>query len=533
MANIQTDSEGNQSSGTLNFTTDTLTTKDIINTATNDQLNLGSSIGVGTGKQGQSINNVGLQVGHTAHEFESVTKATVGEGAIVTSDTSTGQDSLAGVNRDPFNTEIIIKDQQTAGLGVDANIDARVFTGAGRTQIADEQKDIGENTKTVGKITASSGLQAVATAGSFVQGKQSISQAINSAKVPARMAAVIANNPNVGAVIQAYKEGDYDGLLKSQEAIQVLVDSTGLSTDVIITTLTQKLQAKGATNSEIIAIDSALENRADVIKVVGHEVSHDYSVEDEWLADLAGIAADLNVSASMAANQDNIDKYRVHLDDGKDAVTQAENKGLLDANDERLAKAIEKDSGSIDYKTSLAQDVIHISRYWNRETLAEYQEIDERQAQFYAQGGVDAIKEYKESMVNAPQDMIDLVEAFRLDPIGTAISVGKAVAAMPKEYFELVDEIAFVNQFGNSDEDFYKLGKAEITVSMDIVSGFVSAGIALVVKKVGTKVVGIDLDFSNKRKNNNTDDNQLNTNKNKKQNDKGVGNKDLKPATEY
>ncbi|SUD90614.1 hypothetical protein [Psychrobacter phenylpyruvicus] len=73
MANIQTDSEGNQGSGTLNFTTDTLTTKDIINTATNDQRNLGGSMSIGTGKQGQSINNVGVQVGHTANDFESVT----------------------------------------------------------------------------------------------------------------------------------------------------------------------------------------------------------------------------------------------------------------------------------------------------------------------------------------------------------------------------------------------------------------------------------------------------------------------------
>ncbi|WP_028859434.1 hypothetical protein [Psychrobacter phenylpyruvicus] len=71
-----------------------------------------------------------------------VQKATIGQGAIVTSDTSTGQDSLAGVNRDPFNTENIIKDQQTAGLGVDANIDARVFTKAGRAEIAEERKGL-------------------------------------------------------------------------------------------------------------------------------------------------------------------------------------------------------------------------------------------------------------------------------------------------------------------------------------------------------------------------------------------------------
>ncbi|WP_156471509.1 hypothetical protein [Psychrobacter phenylpyruvicus] len=34
------------------------------------------------------------------------------------------------------------------------------------------------------------------------------------------------NNPNAGAVIQAYKEGDYDGLLKSQEALQIRSDAS-------------------------------------------------------------------------------------------------------------------------------------------------------------------------------------------------------------------------------------------------------------------------------------------------------------------
>ncbi|WP_019673311.1 hypothetical protein [Psychrobacter lutiphocae] len=91
-----------------------------------------------------------------------MTKATVGEGAIVTSDAITGKDSLAGVNRDAFNTEIIIKDQQTAGLDVDANIDARVFTKAGRDEIIDEQKDIGKNAKKIGAITVSDALKAPA-----------------------------------------------------------------------------------------------------------------------------------------------------------------------------------------------------------------------------------------------------------------------------------------------------------------------------------------------------------------------------------
>ena len=101
-----------------------------------------------------------------------------------------------------------------------------MFTHDGRTHIIEELKDIGKNTKTSGKITASSGIQAVATIGGLLTGEQNIIQAIDSAKFPARMAAVVVNNPNAGAVIQAYKKGDYDGLLKSQEALQILSDAS-------------------------------------------------------------------------------------------------------------------------------------------------------------------------------------------------------------------------------------------------------------------------------------------------------------------
>ena len=67
-----------------------------------------------------------------------LTKATVGQGAIVTGDALTGKDSLAGVNRDALNTETTIKDVQTGGLAVDTGIDTRVLTQAGRTEIIDE-----------------------------------------------------------------------------------------------------------------------------------------------------------------------------------------------------------------------------------------------------------------------------------------------------------------------------------------------------------------------------------------------------------
>ena len=74
-------------------------------------------------------------------------KATVGQGAIVTGDALTGKDSLAGVNHDSFNTEIIINDMQTGGLAVDTGIDTRVLTNAGRAEIIDEQKKLPENVR--------------------------------------------------------------------------------------------------------------------------------------------------------------------------------------------------------------------------------------------------------------------------------------------------------------------------------------------------------------------------------------------------
>ncbi len=280
-------------------------------------------------------------------------KATVGQGAIVTGDAVTGKDSLAGVNRDALNTETIIKDVQTGGLAVDTGIDTRVLTNAGRAEIIDEQKELGKNVNTTGKITVAAGIQGVATAGNIITGNQNISQAIQGAKTPSQMAKVIQDHPEVGAVLQSYQQGDYEGLLNSQNALQILSDSTGVSVDVIITSLTNQLRAKGATDGQLVAIDSDIDNREDVINTIAHEIDHVRSGKkgsSEYLADLAGIAADLNVSASIDANQDKIDSYKHALGNGKDAATQLENEQLLGQNDETLAYNLADNPDGFDYR---------------------------------------------------------------------------------------------------------------------------------------------------------------------------------------
>ena len=165
------------------------------------------------------------------------------------------------------------------------------------------------------------------------------------------MAQAIQNNPEIGAVLQGYQQGDYDGLLNSQAALQALADSTGVSVDVIITNITQEMRAKGATDGQLVAIDQDPTNRKDAVKTTAHELDHVRGGSSETLANLAGIAANLNVSASMDANQDEIDKYKPALGNGKDAVTQTENKQLLNKNDTTLITAVEKAPESFDYDT--------------------------------------------------------------------------------------------------------------------------------------------------------------------------------------
>ena len=59
----------------------------------------------------------------------------------------------------------------------------------------------------------------------------------------------------------------------------------------------------------------------------------------------------------MDANQDKIDSYKPALGNGKDAITQAENKELLNKNDITLITAVENNPESFDYKTSYVQDI--------------------------------------------------------------------------------------------------------------------------------------------------------------------------------
>lgn len=351
------------------------------------------------------------------------------------------------------------------------------------------------------KIAVAAGIQGVATAGNIITGNQNISQAIQGAKTPSQMAKVIQDHPEVGAVLQSYQQGDYDGLLNSQNALQILSDSTGVSVDVIITSLTNQLRAKGATDGQIVAIDSDIDNREDVINTIAHELDHVRGGSSEYLADLASIAADLNVSASMDANQDKINSYKPDLGDGRDADTQIENEQLIGQNDEKLIIALDKDPESFDYATSYKQDFQYLGRFVDNDTAKAYMAIDKSQEQAHFKGSQAAFNEFGRSIVDAPANIKALYEATKDDPVAVAVEVGKALKNLPEEYYDMGKDITYASLLGNKDKDFYNAGKASTAIALDAVSSIISAGGAVVVKKTAGKVTGIEFKFPRRKPN--------------------------------
>lgn len=183
IANATRDADGQLvDQGRLNFVTRTLETQDLVDSSESDQrgfnfgvsLNLSSSqaqkagttdaakassaAAGGTGGKAADAasrwqpGTLNIGATHTGHRMEGLTLATLGAGNVqVLSDVDSGQDSLAGVNRDIANTRIVTLDQDTHGLNASASVDLRLFTPSGRAEIADEQKNLGRNYQIMGK----------------------------------------------------------------------------------------------------------------------------------------------------------------------------------------------------------------------------------------------------------------------------------------------------------------------------------------------------------------------------------------------
>ena len=332
LANINTDSDGNQTNGVLNFTTGTLVTRDLINTATQEQESIGGSLSTGKTATGVSLNNVGLQLGNTGQEFESKTLATFGQGAIVTGDALTGQDNLAGVNRDAFNTEIIIKDMQTGGLAIDTNIDTRVFTSAGRTQIIDEQKELGKNIKTTAAITGTAGLAVPSIAVGLLDKGNSNPDSLNKSGISKAQNNVtqLINNLETGmsdntvklaATVEAIQEGKLTNSVDNKDTLNQLntAITKGTNAEGTQISLVDDLRnvngdsVQGTTNV-INGTDTYLntDNMGNVVELINHEGAHQNG-QGEFAADVIGKTGNSAFNLGKWANSEAIAEERTTI----------------------------------------------------------------------------------------------------------------------------------------------------------------------------------------------------------------------------
>jgi hypothetical protein len=277
--------------------------------------------------------NTTIGASHSGHAYAATTQATIGQGAIVTSNPN----ALDGVNRDINTATLVTKNQDTGGLNANVTVDNRLLTEAGRAEIAKEQKDLGKNIENTGKITAAVLVGAGSAAKGLLTGDQTLPQAVDTLLNSARAAQFIKDHPEQAAVLKAYQEGNYDGLPKTKEGLQQLANYLNVTVDVLL----NNIGIKGITDSNtLISLDTDQNNRSSTVKVLGHEVAHNQGISSDGTANLVGSSIDWAVDAQTAAMDTIIARYEAGLGAGKDAATQAANVQLLLQDNTKLAVAI-------------------------------------------------------------------------------------------------------------------------------------------------------------------------------------------------
>ena len=130
-------------------------------------------------------------------------------------------------SRDINNTQEITRDQTTGMLDGSVTVDHRLLTESGRAEIVQEQKDLPQNAEIIGKMTAA-GVTSLGVATAALASKdQNLKQAYDTVMNPARTFDFIQKNPEAAAVIEQFKNGDYDGLLKTKGSLQLLAQALG------------------------------------------------------------------------------------------------------------------------------------------------------------------------------------------------------------------------------------------------------------------------------------------------------------------
>jgi hypothetical protein len=277
-------------------------------------------------------------------DIASTTYATITDGTITVGGVTTNSAESLGAHTDLATAHTVVEqlpDLKALLADQQAMAEAMETVTTTGTQVVQDVKDgknvMGNATKVVGGNT----INVVALAGNIITGNMDVDNAIASFQDPYKMAEAIKANPDLAATIDAFSKGQFDNLPKTKEGLQTLADATGLQVDVLLTTVTSNVNAQGATDKKLIALDVNPENRADIIDKLAHEQNHARGGTSETLADMSGYAAQLLSEVAIGSyDQQYLNGIKFELGTGNDTVTQAANQVLLGSDNETLLNAL-------------------------------------------------------------------------------------------------------------------------------------------------------------------------------------------------
>ena len=362
---------------------------------------------------------------------------------------------------------------------------------SGRTQIIQEQKDLPENIEIIGKMAAAGITSLGVATASLAIGDQNLKKAYETVMTPAKTFDFVQKHPEAAAVINQFIQGDYEGILRTKNSLNLLVQALGQDVDVLTTSITSFLGMKGAFDRQTntVVLDVTNGSRSELVNTFGHEIAHGQGIQNETSADLVGKSIDWAFNSGIKNNKDRVDQYKVQLGDGKDLITQTQNQEILKKDNEQFIKALSDHPDAIDEKTSYKQSIANSLFCWNKECSEKFKQLDKVQEIAYRKGQDQAVAKFISDIKNIPNLPNDVYEAVKNDPKGTAIAILKGIAGIPEELWDTGKTITKVNLVGDKTSDFEKLGNAEMTTALYALSGAVTAGTVILVKKGATITV--------------------------------------------
>ena len=194
---------------------------------------------------------------------------------------------------------------QTDGLAVDTGIDTRVFTSAGRDEIAKEQRELGKNTKGVAAITGTAGLAVPSIAAGLLDKGNSNPDSLNksgTSKAKNNITQLI-NNLETGmsddtvtlaATVEAIQEGELTNSVDNKDTLNQLnaaitqgTDASGTQISLVDDLRNVNGDSVRGTTNVINGTDTyiATDSMGNVVELINHEGAHQNG-QGEFAADV-------------------------------------------------------------------------------------------------------------------------------------------------------------------------------------------------------------------------------------------------------